>query len=49
MRGFSNRTHRLVFTSFHLLKTIVLEYGAHQYESSKVLCIENIPKDYISH
>lgn len=37
------------FSPFHLLRTIVLEYGAHQCGSSKVLYIENIPKDYNSH
>lgn len=36
------------FSAFHLLRTIVLEYGAHNHKFSNVLYIENTPKDYIS-
>lgn len=36
------------FSPFHLLRTIVLKYETPKLGSSKVLYIENIPKDYIS-
>ena len=37
------------FSPFHLLRTIILEYGVHQYGSPKVSYVENILKDYIIH
>ena len=37
------------FSPFHLLRAIILEYGAHQYGSPKVSYVENIPKDYTTH
>lgn len=37
-----------LFSAFHLLRAIILEYGAHKHGSSKALHTGNIPMGYIS-
>ena len=48
-KGLLKQNPQTRFSPFHLLRTIILEYGAHQYGSPKVSYIENILKDYITH